>query len=80
MESVITVYKTDAMHSYASRDLIGIATDYAKALTICREQAKKERCKIEEDQVFNLMQIKQTQGYGGEGEFVLERLDLNTLF
>ena len=79
MESVIAVYKTDAWHSYVSRDLIGIATDYAKAIIICHEQAKKECCEIGEDQSFNLMQIKQTQGYEGEGEFVIERLDLNTL-
>jgi hypothetical protein len=78
--SVFAVYKTDNWHSYASRDLIGIATTFNNAIRLCKQQAKKEHTLIEEDQLFNLRNIKQTQGYIGEGEFHFEELPTNQLF
>ena len=79
MQSVVVVYKTNSWHSYASRDLIGIASDMHKAIQICKSQAKKEACKISKEQLFNLKNIKQTQGYSGEGEMLLEVVQVNTL-
>ena len=46
MKNVYIVYKTDAYHSYASRDVIGIATELIIAIDICKQQAKKEHCKM----------------------------------
>jgi hypothetical protein len=73
------IYKTDTWHSYASRDLIGVATRQSIAIKICKEQAKKEGCKIDKEQLFNLNNIKQTQGYEGEGEFHYEEVETNKL-
>lgn len=79
MNSVYLVYKTDRQHTYASRDLIGIATTKAISVRICKEQAKKEGESITEEQLFNLNNIKQTQGYSGSGEFQFEELSTNIL-
>lgn len=75
MEQVILVYKTDEHHSYASRDLIGVATDDINAIDICKQQAKKEHETFNEDDLYNLMHIRQTQSYEGEGEFQYEIID-----
>lgn len=79
MTQIFLVYKTDAHHSYASRDIIGVCTTPLKAIKVCKAQAKKEGCKIEKDQLFNLQNIKQTQGYYGEGEFQFEAVNKNEL-
>lgn len=79
MKQVFAVYKTDNWHSYASRDIIGIATTERKAIQICKWQATKEGCKISKDELFNLGNLKQTQGYSGEGEFQYESFYLNRL-
>ena len=79
MKTIYIVYKTDSWHSYASRDIIGVATDFNIAIDICKQQAKKEHAKIKEDQLWNLQNIKQTQGYSGEGEFQIESVETNIL-
>ncbi len=79
MAKVFLVYKTDNLHSYNSRDIIGVATREAKAIVICKLQARKEGWKLTEDQLFNLNNSKQTQGYSGEGEFQIEQVEKNVL-
>jgi len=76
---IILVYKTDAVHSYASRDLIGAATSPEDAYTLCCEQAMCEGNELDDDQLFNLQNIKQTQGYSGEGEFQFEEIETDVL-
>ena len=73
------IYKTDPHHSYASRDLLGIATTKAIAIYLCKQQANKEHEKFDSDQLFNLNNINQTQGYSGEGEFDIEKVQINVL-
>ena len=77
------VYKTDARHSYASRDLIGIASSQVIAIQLCEEQANKEgynlNSKKNSDALHTLINIKQTQGYIGEGEFQYEEVKIDTL-
>jgi hypothetical protein len=79
MKTVFVVYKTDAWHSYSSRDIIGICKNADMAIKICKEKAKKEFRKIDKEQLFNLQNIKQTQGYSGEGEFQFEEMETNVL-
>lgn len=79
MEQVLLVYKTDPWHSYASRDLIGVTTHKWRAHKICQEQARKEGEEISEEEMWNLKNLKQTQGYSGEGEFQYEEVDTNVL-
>ena len=79
MKHVFVVYKTDNWHSYASRDVIGIATTQVKAIQICKRRAAKENKRISKEELFNLGAIKQTQGYGGEGEFHFEEITTNRM-
>lgn len=79
MKSVFLVYKTDVRHSYASRDTIGCASSKELAIDLCKRQAKKEHSKIDSDQLYNLNNLSQTQGYLGEGEFHFEEIDVNKL-
>ncbi len=73
------VYKTDGNHSYASRDIIGLASDRAYAMLLCKEKAKAEGYEISGDQEWNLGNLEQTQGYSGEGEFQYEKIETDTL-
>jgi len=79
MESVFLVYKTDAWHSYASRDLIGVGNTILSAIALCIQQSKKEGKKISSEQLWNLENLKQTQGYDWEEEFDIEEVQTNTL-
>jgi len=49
------------------------------AISICKKQAKKEGNKISSNELFNLNNIKQTQGYDGEGEFQFQEVQKNIL-
>ncbi len=73
------IYKTDAHHSYASRDLIGVATDKIIAIDIIKQKMRKEGEKLDNNQRYNLDHISQTQGYSGEGEFHFEEVKTNIL-
>lgn len=75
------VYKTDVNHSYASRDLIALASTQVTAVLLCSEHAHKEGENLseDEDQMHNLVNIKQTQGYSGEGEYQYEEVILDIL-
>jgi len=77
---VYIVYKTDAWHSYASRDMLGVGTTKSNALKIVRQQVKKQGEKLSKDDLYNLDHINQTQNYNGEGEFVIEPLETNKLY
>ena len=79
LETAWVVYKTDAQHSFGSRDVIGICTDLPSAIGICKEKATQDGGSIDSDDLFNLNNIKQTQGYLGEGEFDIEELSLNRM-
>ena len=76
---IYLVYKTDNFHSYNSRDIIGVATTLNNVKKIIKAQVKKEGEKLDKDQKFNLENIKQTQGYSGEGEFQFEEIETNIL-
>lgn len=79
MNEVYLIYKTDARHSYDSRDIIGIASTPMKAIMICGLQASKEGFSINDDQMHNLKTLKQTQGYHGQGEFQFESVEIDSL-
>jgi len=79
MNQIYLVYKTDANHSYASRDLIGVGLSKEHAIFLCYQQAKKEGEEIDDEQKHNLLNLKQTQGYAGTGEFDFELVKTNTL-
>jgi len=78
MTKLYLIYKTDAHHSYASRDLIGVSVE-VDPISIVLAQVEKEGEKLDEEQLFNLRNIEQTQGYSGEGEFHFEEVSTDVL-
>lgn len=66
------VYTTDFNHSYSSRDLIGACTSFTQVMKVIRSRAQIEGVKLNEDDIYNLNHIKQTQGYDGSFEFDYE--------
>ena len=76
---VFLVYKTDPRHSYASRDVIGVATTLRNAIAIVKKQAAKEGEKLSRYTLEFLSVKLQTQDYSGEGEFDIEAVEKNTL-
>jgi hypothetical protein len=81
MERVFMVYKTDNQHSFASRDVIAIASGLTHAIFLVIEKSEKEDFTIKQgsDQYYNLCNLKQTQGYEGEGEFQIEPIETDIL-
>ncbi|AFM54780.1 hypothetical protein B620_gp02 [Croceibacter phage P2559S] len=73
------VYKSDNQHSYQSLDLIAVATTKAHAIQLICNQASNENEIISDDDNYNLNNIKQTQGYAGDGEFLFSEIETNTL-
>lgn len=73
------VYSTDNLHSYASRDVIALSKSIPQAIKLIRAHAKKSGDKISEDDLFNLQNIKQTQGFEGEGEYFIEEVAIGVL-
>lgn len=74
------VYHTDDHHSYKSRDLIGVGENKAIAIRLILDHAKnKNGKKINKTQLANLKQLKQTQRYKGNGEYVIEKVIKNRL-
>lgn len=80
MNIVFVCYKTDTQHSYASRDIIGIASNPLIAVDLCNQHATKSGLPITKDQLWNLLHLKQTQGYKGSGEYQFEELPVNVIF
>lgn len=76
---IYLIYKTDNAHSYNSRDIIGALTSYANVIPIIQQQVEKEGEQLSSDDLHNLANIKQTQNYGGEGEFQIEEIETDTL-
>ena len=79
MKTVFVIYKTDNWHSYASRDLVGIATTKEKAIKICKIKAKTEGEKISAEALVNLEHINQTQNCCGNGGFMIEETETDEL-
>ena len=73
------IYKTDVWHTFKSREMIAICTQKRYVLPIVRRQAENEDSKLDRDQISNLETILQTQGYEGPGEFLIEKIQANTL-
>lgn len=79
MNSLFLVYKTDNQHSYASRDVIGVASSKQEAINLVIMQATKEHARVNKNDLHNLNNLQQTQGYKGDGEFSFESIELDVL-
>lgn len=79
MRTIYLVYKTDNLHSFASRDVIGVCGDRTVCMYVIVQKAEKEGEELSLDQKHNIAELNQTQGYSGDGEFVIEQVMMNTL-
>ena len=77
MGKVILVYTTDHQHSYGSRDVIGIATNFQNAFFIAKKHAEVNNQIISQEQNTNLINLNQTQGMEGDYEYVIEEVLTN---
>jgi len=73
------VYTCDNWHTNGSKDVIGLCSNIRHSIRIIKQKAKKDGHKISNDDLYNLQHIKQTQGYEGDGEFLIEEYEQNTL-
>lgn len=78
-EMIYLVYKTDAWHTIGSRLLIACCDNKKKAIRLIKKLADSEDEKLSEDDIYNLEKINQTQGYKGNGEFVIDEVEKNVL-
>ena len=78
MQSFI-VFTCDTWHTHASKSIIGVGSSLNNAIKIIKQKAEREGEKISEDDLYLLNTIKQTQNYEGEGEFIIEVYEQNTL-
>lgn len=79
--NIFLLYQTDEHHSHNSKVLIGIASSLSNACTLAHAAAQDEDIDLASDEhQWNLLHsIKQTQGYQGHGEFLIEEHTLDTL-
>jgi hypothetical protein len=59
--------------------LIGASADLQGAIALCRMKAEKEGESFDSNQEYSINNIKQTQGYSGEGEFYIDQINLDEL-
>jgi hypothetical protein len=77
---LILIYHTDAWHSYNSFNLIGTAFDKGRAIELIDMYcAKHGQPELSSECVEQLYSMGQTQSYDGEGEFVIQEIEENTL-
>lgn len=77
---ITLLYSCDAHHTHASKFLHGAFSSVDKAIEALRELIEKaKRPPISDEQVDLLHRIHQTQGYEGEGEFIIEPLKVDEL-
>ena len=79
-EKLICIYTTDAWHTRASRTPIAIADNKQIALSLIISYIETTKGEpLSEDDIYNINNIYQTQGYAGEVEFLLSAININTL-
>lgn len=80
---IYLLFETDVWHSGMSKDLVGVSDSLSGLVEMAHKRALKvDGEKLNEEQVWNLINIGQTQGYMGDniGEFDTQVETLNELF
>ena len=78
--NIIAIFATDDHHSYDSQRLLGVAKDKEAArIALGAELNEAGHHPLSGDDCANLMNLGQTQGYEGDGEFVFRELWLNDI-
>ena len=76
---ITIIYKTDNQHSFKSRDVIGVSRNIDELTSLICQQVNKEGGSLYLEQWELLANTNQTQGYKGDGEFVVEEIEIGTL-
>ena len=80
MKVLYIVYTTDGHHSRASAEPIGVCTTLKATKKVINQHIIKYALpKLSNDDTFCLANYKQTQGYKGDGEFVIDGVEANKL-
>lgn len=74
---VFILYKTDAWHR--NQEILGVFRTISDAMEGIKEVVIQEGENLSDDDLYNLDTIRQTQGYSGFGEFVVEEVELNKI-
>jgi hypothetical protein len=79
---IYLIYITDNWHSHNSKELIAISTSNGQQgpITLIKKYISKNKFdKISKDDMYNLVNILQTQNYTEDFEFIIEEVETNTL-
>ncbi len=74
------LYTCDNWHTRSSMDIVAVCSSLKTAIKIAKKQASKDGYIINEDDVYMLETKLQTQGYEGDGEFIIEEFEQNKLY
>ncbi len=69
---IFLLFKTDVWHTHDSKELIAIGTTLEGAINLAVFHAKVSGDELTQEQLGLLRTIKQTQGYCGEGEYLIQ--------
>ena len=77
MTTVTILYRSDAWHN--NKEMLGVFTTKGNAINAAQQLALDEDEDLSIDDIYNLNNINQTQGYSGFGEFVVEEIEINKI-
>jgi hypothetical protein len=72
--NIFLAYTTDDWHTEFSKSLIGAAANINTAIELCRGAV--DNIRLNEEDIQQLIDMRQTQGYRGNGEFIIEETEL----
>ena len=78
-EFMFLVYNTDVWSIDGSKKLIGISKSKDKAINLCEQYAERENETLSFNSILSLKTMLQTQEYDGTGEFLIKKIEINTL-
>lgn len=73
------LYSVDAWHNNSSKEILSVCTSMAGAVSIAATIARDDGESLNSEQERLLLSISQTQGYSGEGEFLIEEALSDTI-
>ena len=73
------IYNTDVWHTHGSKKLIGLSESKDKAINLCEQYAERENETLSFNSILSLKTMLQTQEYDGTGEFLIKKIEINTL-
>ena len=79
MKTVQILFSCDNWHSNNSQKVIGVADCQDMAISMIGQYAKEnDDRELSRDDKYNLYNNEQTQGYKGEGEFIIMYVAINS--